>query len=162
MANLQQRSGKVHVRVGGNTQETAVLVDSLPDGKILQKDISQASNPVISSPLRARYIATDLNRADPYTARRLHGRSTVYDEEYIRFRRRAVVPRYASAVHRRNSMTNDRAGIPWNDTSAGNIRLAVADRGQEILGEYLIGLQAGNEPDLYARHGHRAEVNQVL
>lgn len=27
--------------------------------------------------------------------------------------------------------------------------------GPAILGDYLIGLQAGNEPDLYARHGHR-------
>lgn len=46
MANIQQRAGRVNVRVGGNTQETAVLVDSTPDGRILEKDISGASNPV--------------------------------------------------------------------------------------------------------------------
>jgi hypothetical protein len=46
MANLQQRVGRIKIRVGGNTQETAVLVDSTPDGKILEKDINGVSNPV--------------------------------------------------------------------------------------------------------------------
>ncbi|KAG6876773.1 hypothetical protein C0992_011829 [Termitomyces sp. T32_za158] len=45
MANLQERSGRVNVRVGGNTQETARMVDSTPDGKILEKNITGASNP---------------------------------------------------------------------------------------------------------------------
>jgi hypothetical protein len=46
MANIQQRAGRVVIRVGGNTQETAVLVDSTPDGKILEKDLTRISNPV--------------------------------------------------------------------------------------------------------------------
>jgi hypothetical protein len=46
MGNIQQRAGRVVVRVGGNTQETAVLVDSTPDGKILEKDLKGISNPV--------------------------------------------------------------------------------------------------------------------
>ncbi len=46
MANLQQRAGRVYVRVGGNTQETAVYVDSLPDGKMIQKDNTNTTNPV--------------------------------------------------------------------------------------------------------------------
>ena len=46
MGNIQQRAGRVVVRVGGNTQETAVLVDSTPDGKILEKDYKGISNPV--------------------------------------------------------------------------------------------------------------------
>jgi len=46
MANIQQRVGKVNVRVGGNTQETAVLVSQTPDGKILEKDTINTSNPV--------------------------------------------------------------------------------------------------------------------
>lgn len=37
MANIQQRAGHVKVRIGGNTQETAVLVDSTPDGKVIEK-----------------------------------------------------------------------------------------------------------------------------
>ena len=40
-------------------------------------------------------------------------------------------------------------GIPLNDTS--DIRLEIAQYGQQILGDNLIGLQVGNEPDLYAR-----------
>lgn len=44
-------------------------------------------------------------------------------------------------------------GVPFNDTS--NFRLAIVEQGQAILGDYLIGLQVGNEPDLYADHGHR-------
>ena len=38
--------GEVHIRVGGNTQETAYMVDSLPDGKFLEKNKEDASNPV--------------------------------------------------------------------------------------------------------------------
>ncbi|KAG6858937.1 hypothetical protein C0995_012791, partial [Termitomyces sp. Mi166 len=45
MANLQERSGRVNIRVGGNSQDTAVLVSSTPDGKILEKNITGASNP---------------------------------------------------------------------------------------------------------------------
>ena len=49
MANLQQRGGQVLVRVGGNTQETAVLVPSTPDGLIIEKDLTGVSNPVCLS-----------------------------------------------------------------------------------------------------------------
>ncbi|EMD34954.1 glycoside hydrolase family 79 protein [Gelatoporia subvermispora B] len=44
-------------------------------------------------------------------------------------------------------------GVPMNDTS--NLRLQIAEYGERILGDKLLGLQVGNEPDLYARHGHR-------
>lgn len=46
MANLVERAGTVFIRVGGNTQETASLVDSIPDGKDLTKDYSKTTNPV--------------------------------------------------------------------------------------------------------------------
>jgi len=48
-------------------------------------------------------------------------------------------------------------GIPFNDST--NFRLDIAEQGQDILGDYLIGLQAGNEPDLYVDHGHRPSVS---
>lgn len=48
------------------------------------------------------------------------------------------------------------SGIPFNDTS--NFRLAIAEKGQTILGKYLAGLQVGNEPDLYAKHNRRPAV----
>ncbi len=38
-------------------------------------------------------------------------------------------------------------------------QLAIAEQSQAILGDFLAGLQAGNEPDLYVRHGHRTDVS---
>ncbi|GLB44465.1 putative glycosyl hydrolase family 79 C-terminal beta domain [Lyophyllum shimeji] len=118
MANLQQRSGRINIRVGGNTQEAAVLVDSTPDGRILEKDIAGASNPTQTPPL-------------------------------------VFTPDLLYMMRNISNFVNVRwfLGVPFNDTS--NFRLAIAEQGQAILGDYLIGLQAGNEPDLYARHGHR-------
>jgi len=46
MANIKERVGSVYIRVGGNTQETASLVDSLPNGEILYKDNADTNNPV--------------------------------------------------------------------------------------------------------------------
>ena len=40
-----------------------------------------------------------------------------------------------------------------NDSS--NLRLQIAAEGGRILGSNILGFQVGNEPDLYARHGHR-------
>ena len=40
-------------------------------------------------------------------------------------------------------------GIPFNDSA--DWRLTIAEKGQQILGENLLGLQAGNEPDFYAQ-----------
>lgn len=38
-----------------------------------------------------------------------------------------------------------------------NFKLDIAERGNQILGDYLIGIQVGNEPDLYVDHGHRPQ-----
>lgn len=38
MATLQERSGAVNIRVGGNTQENATVVDSLPNDRAVQKE----------------------------------------------------------------------------------------------------------------------------
>lgn len=46
-------------------------------------------------------------------------------------------------------------GVPLNDTT--NLRLEIADVGMKVLGDKLKGLQVGNEPDLYFRHGHRLD-----
>jgi hypothetical protein len=46
MSILHQRAGRVNIRVGGNTQEEATLVDSLPNGLLIQKDQASQSNPV--------------------------------------------------------------------------------------------------------------------
>lgn len=49
-------------------------------------------------------------------------------------------------------------GIPFNDT---NWRFQTSELGQAILGDYLLGLQAGNEPDYYESHGHRRQGYSV-
>ncbi|KAF8888693.1 hypothetical protein CPB85DRAFT_1334395 [Mucidula mucida] len=118
MANIQQRAGSVRIRVGGNTQETAKFVDTLPDGKMISKDISSSSNPTQTPPLD---YTTDL---------------------FI------LMKSISSFVNVRWFL-----GIPFFETDPFD--LSIAEQGQSILGDLLIGLQAGNEPDLYARHGHR-------
>lgn len=45
-------------------------------------------------------------------------------------------------------------GVPFNDTN--NLRLQIVEDANRILGDNLLGMQAANEPDLYADHGHRA------
>jgi len=37
LALLRERAGEVRIRVGGNSQESAVLVDSLPGGVMISK-----------------------------------------------------------------------------------------------------------------------------
>jgi hypothetical protein len=60
MANLVERAGGVTVRVGGNTQETASLVDEIPNGADLTKDYSHTSNPVSCHAAYHIYIFTDV------------------------------------------------------------------------------------------------------
>ncbi|KAI8977819.1 glycoside hydrolase family 79 protein [Trametes punicea] len=119
MALMVEKAGAVHVRVGGNTQDTAFMVDSFPDGKIMEKDKEDASNPT-STPVLA--FTPDL----------------IY-----------MLGNVSSLVNCYWYL-----GVPFNDTA--NWRLEVAELGEAILGDRLLGFQAGNEPDLYGKHGHRA------
>jgi hypothetical protein len=43
-----------------------------------------------------------------------------------------------------------RTGVPLNDSA--NLRMAIAEVGEAVLGDKLLGLQVGNEPDLYAAY----------
>ncbi|KAF7342286.1 Glyco-hydro-79C domain-containing protein [Mycena venus] len=47
-------------------------------------------------------------------------------------------------------------GIPWFVTQPFNNQIITAV--QEILGDYLLGLQAGNKSDMYHIHGHRPDT----
>lgn len=51
MATLASRSGEVHIRVGGNTQDYATLVDSLENGVVIQKLSEDANNPTATPTL---------------------------------------------------------------------------------------------------------------
>jgi hypothetical protein len=46
MSSLVQRGGRVNIRVGGNTQDYATLVSSLPNGEMIQKEQTGNTNPV--------------------------------------------------------------------------------------------------------------------
>ncbi|KAG6331398.1 hypothetical protein ID866_7691 [Astraeus odoratus] len=120
MANLRERAGSVQVRVGGNTQDSAKLVNSTSDGAALEKDVHNTSNPTETPPLD-------------------------FTPEIIKM---------MAAI---SALTNVRwyMGIPFIDTQPFD--LSIAEVGESILGDYLLGLQAGNEPDLYAHHGHRPD-----
>ncbi|THH18225.1 hypothetical protein EW146_g2708 [Bondarzewia mesenterica] len=118
LANIVERAGWVQIRVGGNSQESAVLVDSLPNGLILQKDTQNTSGTTKTPPL-------------DYT------RDLMYMMNNI------------------SSLVNARwfLGIPFFNTTP--FSLSIMEAGEAILGDRLLGFQAGNEPDLYAAHQHR-------
>ncbi|KAI8996272.1 glycoside hydrolase superfamily [Trametes punicea] len=120
LASVAERAGSVRIRVGGNSQETATLVDSLPNNTMIQKDnVNGASATAGQTPMLL------------YTSELLYLLSNV------------------------SSLVNAKwyLGIPMNDTS--HLRLQIAEAGDAILGDNILGYQVGNEPDLYASHGHR-------
>jgi hypothetical protein len=47
------------------------------------------------------------------------------------------------------------SGVPFFDLS--DIKLDIVELGQQYLGDHLIGIEVGNEPDFYVSHGHRPE-----
>jgi hypothetical protein len=55
MSNLEERSGGVVIRLGGNTQEYASMVDSLPKGASFSK-ASFNSNQTVSSTFHSLYL----------------------------------------------------------------------------------------------------------
>lgn len=46
MSLIVERAGAVHIRVGGNTQEDAFIVNELSDGRILEKGPEDPNVPV--------------------------------------------------------------------------------------------------------------------
>lgn len=119
MSALATRSGSVQIRVGGNTQDYATYVDSLPNGVIIGKLNSAAiNNPTQTPPI--------LYTADMFYL--MNNVSSLVGVQWY-------------------------LGIPFNDTT--NLRLQIAEYGDQILGSNILGYQVGNEPDLYSAHGHR-------
>jgi hypothetical protein len=51
-------------------------------------------------------------------------------------------------------------GVPLNDSA--NLRLQIAEVGQAVLGSNLLGLQVGNEPDLYAAQVSRNSIRLIV
>ncbi|KAK2460443.1 hypothetical protein APHAL10511_007608 [Amanita phalloides] len=119
MANLVRRSGRVNIRVGGNSQETAVMVQNTTDGKLINKDYNNTQGTTQTPPI-------------------------VFKEDLI------------FMLGNISRFTNIRwfLGIPFNATNP--FRLDIVHTSQAVLGDHLIGLQAGNEPDFYAEFGKRS------
>ncbi|KAJ7266877.1 glycoside hydrolase superfamily [Mycena haematopus] len=118
MANIQERAGAVHVRVGGNTQEFAYFVDTLPENRAISKEKADTNNPTqtpaVIYTMDLFYLLSNIS-------------ALVNVKWYV--------------------------GVPFNDTS--DFRFQIVEYGEAILGDNLIGVQVGNEPDLYSAHGHR-------
>ncbi|PFH50111.1 glycoside hydrolase family 79 protein [Amanita thiersii Skay4041] len=118
MSNLIRRSGRVNIRVGGNTQETAKLVDHTPSGRLLEKDKTNTIGTTQTPPL-------------------IYTRDVFY-----------LMRNISDFVNIRWFL-----GVPFKEINPLDLNIAVV--GAQILGDYLIGLQGGNEPDLYQDHGKR-------
>lgn len=102
--------------------------------------------------------STNASRTDSNSTIDIYSGSALHDGQHLILRQHSLVYRL-DPIFKDSLLAVNKpySGIPFNDTT--NFRLAIAERGQAILGDYLIGIQAGNEPDLYARHGHRPSVS---
>ena len=68
MSLVAERAGRVHVRVGGNTQETARLVQSLDDGKAIEKQKVDTNNPVRAPSISFSHCMRPRDAAQAYAA----------------------------------------------------------------------------------------------
>ncbi|KAJ2933936.1 hypothetical protein H1R20_g3144, partial [Candolleomyces eurysporus] len=119
MSNLQERSGSILIRLGGNTQEYAKFTTEVfEDGRITHKEDSGTTQttetPAVLYTMDLFYMAANIS-------------SLVNVDWFL--------------------------GLPFNDTST--FHLEIGELGQAILGDHLVALQAGNEPDLYGPHNKR-------
>uniref|UniRef100_D8QFJ7 Glycoside hydrolase family 79 protein n=1 Tax=Schizophyllum commune (strain H4-8 / FGSC 9210) TaxID=578458 RepID=D8QFJ7_SCHCM len=120
MQTLVERGGPVRIRLGGNTQEFAFMVDDLGDGKAVSKQKAESNNPTetpaVIYTMDLFYLMSNV--------------SSLVDVRWV-------------------------LGVPFNET---DWRLEIAQYGTQILGDKLLALQIGNEPDLYVAHGHRPDT----
>ena len=100
MSIISQRAGRVNVRVGGNTQETATLVESLADGKALEKDKTDTTNPVRNALNHLCQRLTShgclLRLTDGYTGPTVHSRDYLHVCQCICSREHEVVLGYVA------------------------------------------------------------------
>ncbi|KAI5121572.1 hypothetical protein M0805_000752 [Coniferiporia weirii] len=119
MSTLTSRAGTLFIRIGGNSQDKAVVVPGgLPDGAAIEK--------------------TDLNE-----------QSTTFTPDLL------ISPGLLYAMANISTLLPIKwfLGVPFNSTS--DPRLTMGELGQQILGDNLIGMQLGNEPDLYFNNAIR-------
>lgn len=147
MATLASRGGEVHVRVGGNTQDYATLVDYLDQGRVIEKLSQDTNNPTATpSLLFTRGLLYMMNNISSLVPVKWYLGQCIFQTHFSS-------QRFNPSFSPMASLTPFHTGIPLNDTS--NLRLQIATEGERILGSNVLGFQVGNEPDLYARHQHR-------
>lgn len=115
MSNIVSRAGRVLVRVGGNSQESAAVVDSLPKDAAIEKINKDAFTPTLL--------------LSPNLIEVMGNISNLVNVDWF-------------------------IGLPFNDTN--NPRTILAEISQKLLGNHLLGMQLGNEPDLYFNNGLRS------
>ncbi|KZS86852.1 hypothetical protein SISNIDRAFT_447342 [Sistotremastrum niveocremeum HHB9708] len=118
LANIETRAGRILIRVGGNSQESATIIPGgLPNGTAVEK-ITFSSDKTATPTL-------------------------------------LLSPNLIYAMGNISNLVNVQwfLGVPFNDTS--NPRTTLAEIAQHVLGDRLVGLQLGNEPDLYTINGLR-------
>jgi hypothetical protein len=91
MSNIVERAGHVVVRIGGNTQETAMLVQSTPDGRILEKDQQGTFNPARTFLYFHPKCADRV--VDEYASHCIYPGPSTNDEERLLNDQRPLVPR---------------------------------------------------------------------
>ena len=155
MANLEQRSGGVVIRLGGNTQEFAAMVPSLPNGSTFSKTGSGSTQTVWYTFTSEKKNWTKSILTIFFFFRPKHRRFYI---RWICFTWLLIfliwsmlngswVRAVSSTLSIFKKNCHSYSGIPFNDSV--NWRLTIAEEGQQILGSNLLGLQAGNEPDFY-------------
>lgn len=83
MSLLKARGGGVQIRVGGNTQETATMVASLPNGTILRKGpVGTSINSVCHSMHYYNIASLCFTDRDANPSFDYQLRSIVHDEQY--------------------------------------------------------------------------------
>ena len=129
MSTIARRSGQVYCRVGGNTQELATVVpEGLPNGTAIEKP--QIGSDRVSF-LFLYFMDDHLRFFKTFTPTLLISPTLIYAMGNIS----NLVP------------VKWFLGVPFNDTE--NPRTLLAEIAQKTLGDNLLGLQLGNEPDLY-------------
>ncbi|KZV96759.1 hypothetical protein EXIGLDRAFT_765001 [Exidia glandulosa HHB12029] len=132
MSNVKERAGPPVLRVGGNTQEKAILVDSLNGGAATKK--------VAIGPTSFTNTPTLI-----FTLGILEAMRAASDILGIQWFLGIPMNPYLISDYQRPSCRDPP-------------RLEIVEKGESIFGDYLWGWQLGNEPDLYV--GKNASYNQ--
>ncbi|KAF7325343.1 hypothetical protein MVEN_02635000 [Mycena venus] len=114
LANIQERAGAVHVRIGGNTQEFAYYVPTLPENRAISKEKADTNNPTQTP-------------AVIYTMDLFYLLSNI------------------------SSLVN----VKWYIGKFPALCSPSSSLARQSSGDNLLGVQVGNEPDLYSAHQHR-------